>query len=107
MFLEKQGCRVSVVANGLECIALYKQIPFDIIFMDIQMPDMDGYEATGIIRKLSDKEKATVPIIAMTAHALNGDKEKCLGAGMDGYIAKPVKPKDFRKALEKWVMKVT
>ena len=101
------GCRVSVVADGLECLDLFNRIPFDIIFMDIQMPQMNGYEATQAIRNLPYKAKASVPIIAMTAHALHGDKEKCLEAGMDDYIAKPVKPKDFREALEKWVKKAT
>lgn len=105
--LEKFGCRVSVVANGLECLDLFNQIPFDIIFMDIQMPEMNGYEATQAIRNLPYKAKASVPIIAMTAHALHGDKEKCLEAGMDDYIAKPVKSKDLREALEKWVKKAT
>ena len=101
------GCRVSVVADGLECLDLFNRIPFDIIFMDIQMPQMNGYEATQAIRNLPYKAKASVPIIAMTAHALHGDKEKCLEAGMDDYIAKPVKSKDFREALEKWVKKAT
>ena len=88
--LEKGGHKVSVANNGIEAIELYEKEPFDLILMDIQMPDINGYEATNAIRK---KEKGTgshIPIIAMTANAMKGDREKCIEAGMDEYISKPV-----------------
>ena len=93
--LEKIGYSSDVVANGLEAVSAIESIPYNLVFMDIQMPKMDGFEATSIIR---EKEKIThrhVPIIAMTAYALKGDRERCIEAGMDNYIAKPIKPEDI------------
>jgi len=104
--LERLGCRVTAVANGLECLAILERVSFDIIFMDLQMPEMDGLAATKAIRELSDKKKASVPIVAMTAHAMAKDRNRCLQAGMDDYIAKPVKMRNFEAALNKWVKDV-
>ncbi len=101
--LEKQGHTVAVAGNGREALdALEKATSrgFDVVLMDVQMPEMDGLEATAAIRQ---KEKATgrhLPIIAMTAHALKGDRERCLAAGMDDYLAKPIQAKELLAAVE-------
>ncbi|MEE8321973.1 MAG: response regulator, partial [Gammaproteobacteria bacterium] len=101
--LEKSGCRVDVAANGKEGVEMQRQFPYDIVFMDCQMPVMDGFEATETMReseKGSDKHQV---IIAMTANAMAGDREKCLQAGMDDYLTKPVKPQELSDSLEKWI----
>jgi CheY-like chemotaxis protein len=91
LMLEKLGCRVTVAANGREGLYLITKLSFDIVLMDCQMPEMDGFEATAAIRKReADQDLPKIPIIAMTAHAMIGDQERCLSAGMDDYIAKPV-----------------
>jgi CheY-like chemotaxis protein len=93
--LQKIGHTVMVVGNGRDAVLMLDDQDFDLVLMDVQMPDMDGIEATRVIR---EKEKATrkhVPIIAMTAHAMKGDRERCLAAGMDGYIAKPIRPAEL------------
>jgi PAS domain S-box-containing protein len=98
--LEKRGHRVIVAGNGREALHALDQQSFDLIFMDVQMPEMDGLEATAAIR---EKEKGTrfrQPIIALTAHAMKGDREKCLAAGMDAYLSKPIRPQDLDAALE-------
>ena len=97
--LEKLGCQVDVAVNGKDAVEKITQHPYDVIFMDCQMPEMDGYEATGEIRRR--ERDRHVPIIAMTANAMAGDKEKCRAAGMDDYISKPVKAQAFRAALER------
>jgi two-component system, sensor histidine kinase and response regulator len=91
--LEKRGHTVVIVANGkaaLEALDAAGHDGFDLILMDVQMPDMDGFEATGHIRAREQSSGAHLPIIAMTAHAMKGDEERCLAAGMDGYTSKPV-----------------
>ena len=98
--LEKQGCRVDVAANGVEALEMLKALPYDLIFMDCQMPEMDGFEATAEIRRREKLSGHHVPIIAITANAMQGDRERCLEAGMDGYIAKPIEPEELRKALQ-------
>jgi CheY-like chemotaxis protein len=101
--LEKQGHTVAVAGNGREALeALEKAAPggFDVVLMDVQMPEMDGVEATAAIRQ---KEKATgkhLPIVAITAHALKGDRERCLAAGMDDYVAKPIQARELWAAVE-------
>jgi signal transduction histidine kinase/ActR/RegA family two-component response regulator len=99
--LEKAGCDVRLAANGLEAIDRARAGVYDLILMDCQMPVMDGYEATATIRA-GPSQGARVPIVAMTAHALPGDRERCLAAGMDDYIAKPVKADDLRRLVEKY-----
>ena len=89
--LKKADMKVSIANNGLEALEMFKKQSFDVILMDIQMPVMDGYEATGEIRKLEESLNTHVPIIALTANAMQGDAEKCLAAGMDNYISKPFK----------------
>lgn len=88
--LEKLGCRVDVAANGLEAVELWKQFPYEMIFMDCQMPELDGLAATRLIRE-GERQGHHIPIIAMTANAMERDREECLQAGMDDYASKPVK----------------
>jgi len=88
--LEKAGHRVAIAQNGREALRLLSEQPFDLVLMDVQMPEMDGFEATALIRALEKRTGHHIPIIAMTAHAMAGDRERCLAAGMDGYISKPV-----------------
>ncbi len=99
--LEKLGHCVTLVSNGLEALDALKRATFDIVFMDVQMPEMDGFQAIGIIREQERLTGAHQPIIAMTAHAMSGDRERCLAAGADGYIAKPVNSKSLEAVLEK------
>ena len=99
--LEKMGCTVELANNGLEAVSKAETSNYDIIFMDCHMPEMDGFEATAAIRKLPGDSK--IPIIALTANAMQGDRERCLNAGMDDYISKPLKPADLRDALQKWL----
>jgi CheY-like chemotaxis protein/HPt (histidine-containing phosphotransfer) domain-containing protein len=101
--LQKLGYSADAVANGLEVLHAIKQIPYDIILMDCQMPELDGYEATRLIRSEEDKvQKGRVLyIIAMTANALAGDREECLRAGMDDYISKPVRMEELDQAIER------
>jgi PAS domain S-box-containing protein len=99
--LHKLGYEADVAADGLEGLEALKRIPYDLVFMDCQMPEMDGFQATAEIRKREGDVKHT-PVVAMTASALQGDREKCLSAGMDDYLAKPVHIKDLEKALARW-----
>jgi signal transduction histidine kinase/CheY-like chemotaxis protein/HPt (histidine-containing phosphotransfer) domain-containing protein len=89
--LQRQGHHVSVSNNGREALAVVSRDSFDVVLMDVQMPDIDGLETTRMIRAREKKTGGHVPIIAMTAHAMQGDREECLAAGMDGYIAKPIR----------------
>src|SRR5688572_15926936 len=104
--LERLGCRVDVASNGHEALKMVQSIPFDIVFMDCQMPEMDGFEATRAIRgwertSRTDASPATrLPIVALTANAMQGDRERCLEAGMDDYITKPLARADLQRVLQ-------
>jgi signal transduction histidine kinase/DNA-binding response OmpR family regulator/HPt (histidine-containing phosphotransfer) domain-containing protein len=101
--LTRLGKRVDAVASGIEAIAALRRIPYDLVLMDCQMPEMDGFEATRRIRSgEAGKEIVAIPIIAMTAHAMRGDRERCLEAGMDDYLAKPVRPEALAAVLARW-----
>ena len=99
--LEKAGHTVHVAGDGLVALEAIKKDNYDMVFMDIQMPGMDGYAATAAIRKMAPRF-SELPIIAMTAHAMKGDREKCIASGMDDYISKPVRPKGLLEMVQRW-----
>jgi PAS domain S-box-containing protein len=99
--LEKAGHRVVVADNGREGLAVLAEQSFDVVLMDVQMPEMDGFEAAMTIRSRERASGAHVPIVAMTAYAMTGDRERCLTAGMDGYISKPIRARELLSAVEK------
>ena len=102
--LKKLGLRADAVANGAEAVKVLETIPYDLVLMDVLMPEMDGFEAT---RRIRNPQSAVlnhqIPIIAMTANAMQGDREKCLKAGMNDYVSKPVSPQALVEALNKWL----
>lgn len=100
--LAKLGCWVEVAGNGREAVQMLERASYDLVLMDCQMPEMDGYEATRIIRA-SGGAHASVPIIAMTANALAGDRERCLQAGMSDYISKPVRSQELAEGIARWL----
>jgi CheY-like chemotaxis protein/HPt (histidine-containing phosphotransfer) domain-containing protein len=104
--LEKQGHAVVVAGNGKEALAALERQPFDVVLMDVQMPEMDGFEATLLIRAKEEGTGIHIPIVAMTAHAMTGDRERCLEAGMDGYVSKPVQAKKLYQAIARLVATV-
>jgi CheY-like chemotaxis protein len=103
--LERLGCGVDVAADGVEALAaLSSGTPYSAVFMDVQMPNMDGYEATAEIRRRESEEgRGPIPIVAMTANAIEGDKEEALRAGMDDYIPKPVASDALEAVLRRWL----
>ena len=101
--LETLGCRVDVVSNGREAIEAVSHIDYDCLLMDCHMPEMDGYEATARIREQQRSTDSHIPIIALTANAMPGDREKCLAVGMDDYVHKPVQPETLMAVLQKWL----
>ena len=101
--LEKHGHKVVAVSDGTEALRALAQETFDLILMDVQMPNMDGFEATAAIRQQEQETEEHLPIIAMTAHAMEGDRERCLEAGMDAYVAKPIRPQILLEVLSSTV----
>jgi signal transduction histidine kinase/CheY-like chemotaxis protein len=101
--LEKRGHYVTVAGNGREAVAALEKESFDLVLMDVQMPEMDGVEATAAIRGMEKGSGNHLPIVALTAHAMKGDREKCLAGGMDGYLTKPIRPQELDELLESHV----
>ncbi len=102
--LEKCGCRVDVAADGKEAVEMWSRLPYDMVLMDCQMPDMDGYEATAEIRRREAEgtPKRRTPIVALTASTMQGDSEKCLASGMNDFISKPVQVENLLRAIQRW-----
>jgi CheY-like chemotaxis protein len=101
--LERLGATVDVAKNGVEALNAATRQRFDLILMDCQMPEMDGFQATGAIRASEAAGGRRTPIIALTANAMQGDRERCVDAGMDDYLPKPVRSDELSLMLEKWV----
>ena len=101
--LEKKGHRVEIVANGREAVEALEKEPFDLVLMDVQMPEMDGLEATRAIREREKGTERHLPIVALTAHALKRDEERCMAAGMDGHLTKPIRPQQLDEVLQKYL----
>jgi len=101
--LQKQGHRVVVVGNGREAVKALEDENCDLVFMDVQMPELDGFQATAVIREKEKGSALHIPIVAMTAHAMKGDKERCLAAGMDAYISKPIRVESLVNVIEAMV----
>jgi signal transduction histidine kinase/DNA-binding response OmpR family regulator len=100
--LSNRGHTVEVVANGRDAVHRVEQGEFDVVLMDVQMPTMDGFQATAAIRALHDPRKSRLPIIALTAHAMKGDQDRCVQAGMDSYLAKPINVRELAESVERW-----
>jgi two-component system, sensor histidine kinase and response regulator len=104
LMLQKLGCRVDIANNGKEALLAVAKTPYDLVMMDCMMPELDGYEATSAIRRLQRSgELAKFPVVAITANAIEGDRDKCIAAGMDDYLAKPFKFADLKRILENWL----
>ena len=104
--LNKLGYRADLVANGVEALQALREADYDVVLMDCEMPEMDGYEATRRIReRRTGTRNPHIPIIALTADAMTGDRDKCLQAGMNDYLAKPVEPRQLADVLEKWLIR--
>jgi CheY-like chemotaxis protein len=98
--LEKRGHHVQVAGDGREALEKLKTADFDLVLMDVQMPVMGGFEATAAVREMEKGTGKHIPIVALTAHAVKGDRERCLAAGMDGYIGKPIHPEELFQQIE-------
>jgi CheY-like chemotaxis protein/HPt (histidine-containing phosphotransfer) domain-containing protein len=98
--LEKRGHAITLACNGKEAVELSERESFDLVLMDLEMPEMGGFEATSLIRKREKAKGGHIPILALTAHAMKGDRERCLAAGMDGYVAKPVQARELYQAID-------
>ena len=100
--LQKLGCAADVASNGLKALAMHAERRYDMVLMDCQMPELDGYEATTRIRR-REASNERIPVIALTAHALQGEREKCFAAGMDDYLSKPIRPAALEAMLTQWI----
>ena len=101
--LETLGCQVSTAMNGIEAVAAYRRARYDLVLMDCQMPEMDGYRATGQIRRMETDLGYVTPIVALTAHAMDGSRAQCLDAGMDDQLSKPLTLKALTDKLAEWL----
>jgi two-component system sensor histidine kinase/response regulator len=101
--LQRAGYQPEVANNGREALAALAHMPFDLVLMDCQMPILDGYDATRGLREIEARTGAHIPVIAMTAHVMQGDREKCLQAGMDDYVAKPVVSSELYEKISYWL----
>jgi CheY-like chemotaxis protein len=101
--LERLGYQSDVAANGLEALEALSRVRYAAVLMDVQMPEMDGYEATAEIRRIEEGQDRRTPVIAMTANAMQGDREEALGVEMDGYVPKPVKAEESEAVLGRWI----
>jgi two-component system sensor histidine kinase/response regulator len=99
--LEKRGYSVTIAGDGVRALEAWKRESFDLVLMDVQMPEMGGFEATRRIREMEAPTGRHLPIIALTAHAMKGDRERCLEAGMDDYLPKPIQQKALFEAIER------
>jgi CheY-like chemotaxis protein len=99
--LENRGHLVRIAASGYEALAAFENEDFDLVVMDVQMPVMDGLDCTRAIREKEKARGGHIPIIALTAHAMSGDRDRCLSAGMDGYASKPVRAEDLFREIER------
>ena len=105
--LEKNGHQVISAHNGKEALKALEKHLFNVILMDVQMPEMDGFEATAAIREKEKETNNHIPIVALTAHAMKGDRERCLEAGMDDYVAKPIKPEELFTTINRVIKKTS
>jgi CheY-like chemotaxis protein len=103
--LTKRGHQVKVATNGGQAVEMHAQERFDIVLMDVQMPEMNGFEATREIRNSETPLRLRTPIIAMTAYAMKGDRERCLAAGMDAYLSKPINAEELLRTMENVISK--
>lgn len=103
--LKRQGHHVDVAANGEEAVELFRRSPYPLVLMDAQMPEMDGYEATRVIRSLERGEQRAI-IIALTANVMSGDRDRCLEAGMDDYLPKPIQAHEFYDSINSWIARI-
>jgi CheY-like chemotaxis protein len=103
--LKRQGHQVDVAANGEEAVELFRRSPYPLVLMDAQMPEMDGYEATRIIRSLERGDQRAI-IIALTANVMSGDRDRCLEAGMDDYLPKPIQAHEFYDSINAWIARI-
>jgi CheY-like chemotaxis protein len=101
--LQKLGYAVHIVDGGVDAVEAYRQNTFDVVLMDIMMPDMDGYQATAEIRAIEVERGMATPIIGLSARAMEGDREIALSAGLNDYLTKPLREDDLRGALERWI----
>jgi CheY-like chemotaxis protein len=105
--LEKRGHHVTVTANGREALEALERGAFDLVLMDLQMPEMDGFQTIAALREKEKSNGTHQPVVALTAHAMKGDRERCLAAGMDGYLTKPVRPRQLDDLLESYLVRQT
>lgn len=104
--LEKQGHHVEVVPNGKLALEALEAKPFDLVLMDVQMPEMDGLTATRLLREKENGSNTRIPVVALTANAMKGDREKCLDAGMDSYVSKPIHVVELLNEVARWASPV-